>query len=473
MNRYLSLLKKTVDSSKEIISVNKTNFWNLNPYFKNKRIQFPELRIRPFSNLYNRYIDYKLALKERVAYFNSRYNKLLFLSFDPKIKEIIIKFQNLYLNEIKDEKKLLRLLGIICNTAFIGPEYFHLDISNTCNIDCNYCWFYSKHLQNPPSKEWKKHMIKFNIFKNLVNDLAKLEVDTILFSGAGEPLLHPDIINMIKYVKKSNIKLQIFTNGTLLRKEIAETCVDNNVDELFISPSASTHLTYIKVHPKQKKELFYKIEKNIKYLSKLKKDNNKLLPKIFVLFILNKENYKELREMVNWSKKIGGDFVRFQLAHNDDAKIIELNNDERNWVREEIKHVMTLAKELKIVVDDNIFLQLEGAKKSNEWYKEIFKKGCFVGWNFSRLWANGDISFCCIKKKVGKINNKDNFFKLWNSDTYKKYRNAAKLYNPKTNIKLGVDYYLMDKDCQHCGNMEVNERVYNNLLARGLIKYVK
>jgi wyosine [tRNA(Phe)-imidazoG37] synthetase (radical SAM superfamily) len=467
--------KNTVHSEIRLV-IKRNNFWDLNPIISElelkKQDELPRFKLLPFSTIYTRFINYKLAVKEKVAYLNNKYEADIFLYFDADLDNILRKFQNDVSKEIKDDRKMLRLLGSVCNHAFIGPEYFHLDISNPCNIDCNYCWFYSDLLKSPPSKEWKKHMIKFNLFKKVVDDLARLQTDTILFTGAGEPLMHPDIAEMIRYVKDRNMKLQIFTNGTLIIKKIADTIVDCKADEIFVSPSASNEKTYMKVHPKQKPELFYKLEKNIIYLSSLKKQKKSTQPKIFILFILNKENYNELLEMVRWSKKIGGDFVRLQLAHNDDAKEMELSNEERRSVREKMHEAKALAQNLKISIDDNIFIQLDGTKKSNEWYKEVFKKGCFVGWNFSRLWADGDVSFCCIKKKVKNIKDSGNFLDLWNSGHYSNYRSAARKYDPKTNIKLGKDYHLMDKDCQHCGNMEVNEAAYDDLKRYGLLEFI-
>jgi len=159
--------------------------------------------------------------------------------FSPKDKKELIKiFKKISYGE--NDTELLRLLGIVTGKAFIGPAYFHLDVSNSCNMNCLYCWFHSK---TAPDKEysdkWKKQQIKLNIFKKLVDDLHELKTGLILFSGAGEPLTHPRIVEMVDYVKKKGIILQLFTNALLLDENHAKKFVDANLDEIYCSISAS------------------------------------------------------------------------------------------------------------------------------------------------------------------------------------------------------------------------------------------
>ena len=225
------------------------------PKIKNNIIKVVKnFEILPLQNIKKRFILYSIYLKDIL-------NENIQLKFSKNIMEVLKIIENKYIeNPIKqNERFLLRILGVLCHTQFIGPEWFHLDVSNPCNIDCNYCWFYSKYLKNPPSYEFKKSMINYRDFKNLVNDLARLSTDTILFTGAGEPFLHPKINDMIKFVKEKKIKLQIFTNGTIINEESAKTIIETETDELFISVSASNPITYVKVHPNQKEKLLFSL----------------------------------------------------------------------------------------------------------------------------------------------------------------------------------------------------------------------
>ena len=58
-----------------------------------------------------------------------------------------------------------------------------------------------------------------NDIKSLVASLKQeYPIDKILLTG-GEPLLNPDIINIIAYISSLGIKVDMVTNGKLLTKE--------------------------------------------------------------------------------------------------------------------------------------------------------------------------------------------------------------------------------------------------------------
>jgi len=462
-----------MDSKQNIqqLKINKENFFKVREviidsklFEEDKKNKTKKFDLEPLSNITNRFEHYLTYLE----------NFGISLNINKKLLVLLKKIEtdSATINTVEHDKFLLRILGIICKTTFVGPEYFHLDISNPCNIDCNYCWFYSKHLSNPPSYEFKKAMIKFNDFKHVVDDLSSLLTDTILFTGAGEPFLHPKINEMIEYVKSKNVKLQIFTNGTLINKKCTKTIIKSKTDELFISVSASNPKTYTIVHPNQKDNLFYDCEANIKRLIKQKTKHSQKKPNIVLLFVLCKDNYKDIIEMADWTDKLGADSIRYQIAHNKDSKNIELNNSEKKYVREKIEYVIKKYENKRLHINPNILFQLKNTKKNNEWYDgHYIKKGCYVGWFFSRLWADGIYSFCCIKKEIEHLKQKNSFNSLWKSKKYHNYRQAA-ASGGKSNIKLSKTYSLIDSDCSVCGNYEINEKVYNYLKNKELLQYL-
>ena len=394
--------------------------------------------------------------------------------FSPKDKKELIKiFKKISYGE--NDTELLRLLGIVTGKAFIGPAYFHLDVSNSCNMNCLYCWFHSK---TAPDKEysdkWKKQQIKLNIFKKLVDDLHELKTGLILFSGAGEPLTHPRIVEMVDYVKKKGIILQLFTNALLLDENHAKKFVDANLDEIYCSISASNSNTYRKLHPSSRKNEFETIEKNIMFLSKYKKKQNKTKPQIIIIEVINSLNYSEALEMLYWAKEVGANAIRFQLMHNMKLKHLMLNQKEREEFKKNLDKVENLAKKYNIKIQENINVQIETFDtKSGDWEIDFYKKkGCFAGWYFSRYWVSDGISFCCAHKIVDSLENK-RFKNIWNSDKYNKMRVIARDGNVKRNIKMVNGNSLLDEECNHCVNYDLNRAAYGKLKTYGLLKFIQ
>ena len=106
-----------------------------------------------------------------------------------------------------------------------------------CNFKCRYC------IQSVPKDQRQSIcdsvMLSLNIYKKMIDDLAEIgtPIPKLGFGGYGEPLLHPDIIEMVRYAKEKNVvkTIEIVTNGVLLHKEMAEGLVAAGLDRLRIS----------------------------------------------------------------------------------------------------------------------------------------------------------------------------------------------------------------------------------------------
>ena len=90
------------------------------------------------------------------------------------------------------------------------------EIIETCPNNCLFC--------SSCSSIDKRKIIDFELFKRTIDHLlTKGGIEEISLSG-GEPLLHPNIFEMIKYCKDKNIRVVLFTSGIVRRKTIDEMC---------------------------------------------------------------------------------------------------------------------------------------------------------------------------------------------------------------------------------------------------------
>ena len=88
------------------------------------------------------------------------------------------------------------------------------NVGQRCNLRCVHCYAHSKDLdyQGELSHEEGRH---------LIDDLAGFGAPVLLFSG-GEPLMRPDILELIGYAREKGLRAVISTNGTLITRELAE-----------------------------------------------------------------------------------------------------------------------------------------------------------------------------------------------------------------------------------------------------------
>jgi MoaA/NifB/PqqE/SkfB family radical SAM enzyme len=77
-----------------------------------------------------------------------------------------------------------------------------IETNRTCNIKCRSCY----NLNNTFVKDYAQ--IKSEIDKGL----EKRNIISLSLIG-GEPTLHPNLLEIIRYVKSKNVQCQLLTNG--------------------------------------------------------------------------------------------------------------------------------------------------------------------------------------------------------------------------------------------------------------------
>lgn len=103
-----------------------------------------------------------------------------------------------------------------------------VDVGRKCNINCKFC--YHKHLGDLT----KQTFLSAEVLKHDIDAAAARGNDTIDFSG-GEPTIHPDICELIRYCKDThNMKVCIITNAILGENSTAKI-LDAGVDEFLVS----------------------------------------------------------------------------------------------------------------------------------------------------------------------------------------------------------------------------------------------
>src|SRR3954470_9977648 len=93
-----------------------------------------------------------------------------------------------------------------------------------CNIDCGYCNEYDK--VSPP--------IPTDVMMRRIDKLAELGTSVVAFSG-GEPMLHPDLDDLIRRIRSRGMMAGLITNGYFLVPKRIEELNNAGLDFLQIS----------------------------------------------------------------------------------------------------------------------------------------------------------------------------------------------------------------------------------------------
>ena len=104
------------------------------------------------------------------------------------------------------------------------PLLVHLVPIRRCNIDCGYCNEYDK--VSPP--------LPFETMCERIDKLAELGTSVVAFSG-GEPMLHPQLDDLIRRIRSHGMMAGLITNGYFLVEDRIKKLNAAGLDYLQIS----------------------------------------------------------------------------------------------------------------------------------------------------------------------------------------------------------------------------------------------
>ena len=136
------------------------------------------------------------------------------------------------LEQIKIEKDEMR--QAVLNARAYKPIYVKIKVNYGCNLKCEMC----KHW-----RETREAPISMDRFRETISELAELGCKKIHFSG-GEPMLRPQLPDLVEYASQLGLRVTLTTNGTLIDKVRAKRLVEaglRGVNVSIDSPIRKTH----------------------------------------------------------------------------------------------------------------------------------------------------------------------------------------------------------------------------------------
>lgn len=127
------------------------------------------------------------------------------------------------------------------------PSQIVVDVCEKCNYACIHC----PQAEFSKSKDYKGYFLDPKLNKKLVDETArdgKGICQYLRYTAQGEPLLHPDIVPMLKYAcKHSGAQVNLTTNGSLLTPATGKKLLAAGVDVFDISVDAFQPKTYARI----------------------------------------------------------------------------------------------------------------------------------------------------------------------------------------------------------------------------------
>ena len=207
----------------------------------------------------------------------------------------------------------------ITKTLSDYPPCVQIEPTSMCNFRCVMCYQIDK------SFSGKSHghmgMMDLNIYKKAIDELEG-NVQAITLASRGEPLMNPDIEEMISYTGNKFLGFKLNTNASLLTEKRCHILLESGLKTLVFSADAADKETYEKIRINGK---FEKVYQNIKRFSEIKA---KQYPKSKIVTKVSGVNISQDGQNFDEMTNIWGDLV-------DDVAFVYYNPWESAYDNEE------------------------------------------------------------------------------------------------------------------------------------------
>ncbi len=235
----------------------------------------------------------------------------------------------------------------------ISPRMAIIHPTNRCNHNCTGCEYANIHKRSPEfeagslriiDESWLAAEIESTRLLGLINEIADLGTTSILFSGGGEPTLHPSFDKALEEAKKRGLLIGIFTNGTAVNQQLAEV-IAQNATFIRVSIDASTAETYAAIR-QVSLSAFNQLKSAVGRLVAAKAHSGSKL-QIGLKFLIRPCNLEEIISFVGLAKELGVESVQYKPIRNT-TKDKELNSKEVQTAQKLIEHARSAHPDIKV-----------------------------------------------------------------------------------------------------------------------------
>jgi MoaA/NifB/PqqE/SkfB family radical SAM enzyme len=222
-------------------------------------------------------------------------------------------------------------------SAWSWPINMHIELVNYCNVKCRVCPTGLGELARKPQA------MSPALFEKLLDEAGPYLMTASLWSW-GEPLLHPELSQMLRIVQGRGITTFLSTNGQKLddpevQKALIEypptyliVCIDGITDE-----TNQQFRTNAKLEP---------VIKGVKQLARMKEERGQKFPVLHMRYIVMKHNEHELPSLPEFAEKNSFDMLTIRTLaiidspHDIHKSLIPDNKEFRAYTYEKEDRIL-------------------------------------------------------------------------------------------------------------------------------------
>ena len=314
------------------------------------------------------------------------------------------KTVNGLINKFEDTRKVSHL--------FSFPTTVSIEITSACPLECIHCP--RSHRTSNKTEMTIGHLS----VPNFVKILDKLgPVKKITLQGLGEPLLHPEIFQMVREAQKRRFVVSFSTAASYYNPQIEKGMSESPPDVLSFSVDSVEKQSLEEIRVNHRIEHFIEITENLIKAVRRSGKNTKL----HFQCSLMKQNISHLDTVVEFAKRMQIDTLSFS----------ELNFSYLEHVQEKL----LLAPEDSVYIEEAMEqARREGINATYIPVAGVKRPGhvlCSYLWREPYITWDGSVTTCCGRPfssvhNVGNILEAASFMEIWNGEEMQRLRTSIR-----------------------------------------------
>jgi MoaA/NifB/PqqE/SkfB family radical SAM enzyme len=240
-----------------------------------------------------------------------------------------------------------------------APVTVEWDLSNRCVLGCQDCHFAHTHTRGPWTSrrlpmayepadyESTGDLADLALVRRALAELYRTGVKAVVWSGGGEPTVHPAWVEIVALAASYGLEQGIYTLGGLLDRTSAQSLADAAtwVVVSLDAPDAATYAAEKGVPA----DRFDAACQGVRWLA-----NGPAV--VGVSFLLHAANWWRTDEMLDLTKRLGATYATFRPAIQTRALEPNMCDESREWITKALPTLVALAQEPCVELDVDRYL---------------------------------------------------------------------------------------------------------------------